>query len=364
MNKLVFLSPVLGNLINFRRELILDMALQGYDITLICDYEQEFDEFTKAGVKYYKVSMDRRGINPLKELSVCIKYYSLLKEAKPDVVLTYTTKCSVYGGIICRLLKIPYIINNSGLFDPDRIGRLFGRILDFLHRLAYTKASCIMYQNKTEMKVLNKVLKNKVHYRLIPGSGVNLDRFKPLAYPEEDGKTKFLMICRIQKEKGVDEFLEAAEAIKGKYDNVYFNLLGRFDENYEDLILAKEKQGIIKYNPPVSDVKPFLQEAHCIINPSYHEGMSNVLLEAAASARPCIASNCPGCNDIVEDGKNGYLVSPRSALDLADNIERFIHTPYAKRIAMGLEGRKKVEKEFDRNIVIKAYLEEINKVVK
>lgn len=363
MKRLVFLSPVISNLSNFRRELILTLASQGYDITLACDYDQEFEEFSKAGVKYHKVPLDRRGLNPLKELSVCLKYYSFLKKAKPDVVLTYTTKCSVYGGIVCRWLRIPYIINNSGLFDPNRIGNLFGRFLDFLHRLAYSKTSCIMYQNKTEMEVLNKVLNDKVPYRLIPGSGVNLERFLPLPYPE-DGTIQFLMICRIQKEKGIDEFLEAAETIKQKYENATFHLLGRFDENYEDVILAKDKEGIIKYHPPVLDVRPFLLEAHCIVNPSYHEGMSNVLLEAAASGRPCIASNCPGCNDIVEDGRNGYLIEPKSAKDLADKFERFINTLYEKKIEMGLEGRKKVEREFDRNIVINAYLEEINKAIK
>lgn len=362
MNHILILSPILRNLTNFRRELILRLLNDGYKVTLACDYEEEYDDFSRAGVKYIKVPIDRRGANPIKEFRLLRSYFKIIKKQRPDVVLTYTTKSSVYGGMACRILKIPYIINNSGLFDPARIGKLFGAFLDMLHRLAYSKTACLMYQNKSEMEVLNKVLNNKVPYRLIPGSGVNLERFSPLAYPEE-GITRFIMICRIQKEKGIEEYLEAATALKKKYNNVEFHILGSFDENYRERVLSMDKLGVIVYHEPVPDVRPFLQKSHCVVNPSYHEGMSNVLLEAAASARPCITSDCPGCNDIVDDGVNGYLAEVRNTQDLSNKLERFFQLPYEEKKTMGLRGRDKVEKGFDRNIVIDAYLEEINKIM-
>lgn len=357
----LFFSPILSNLTNFRKELILRLLNDGYKVTLACDYVEEYDEFSRAGVTYIKVPIDRRGTNPIKEFKLLCTYYKIIKKQHPDVVLTYTTKSSVYGGMACRVLKTPYIINNSGLFDPARIGKLFGAFLDMLHRLAYSKTSCLMYQNKNEMEVLNKVLNNKVPYRLIPGSGVNLERFSPLSYPEE-GITRFIMICRIQKEKGIEEYLEAAIVLKNKYNNIEFHVLGSFDENYRERVLYLDTLGVIVYHEPVTDVRPFLLKSHCVVNPSYHEGMSNVLLEASASARPCITSDCPGCNDIVDDGVNGYLAKVKNARDLMAKMDLFFNLSYEEKKTMGLKGRKKVEVEFDRNIVIEAYLEEINKI--
>lgn len=363
MKMILILSPILSNLTNFRRELILRLLNDGYKVTLACDYEEEYDDFSQAGVKYIKVPIDRRGANPIKEFKLLFTYFKIIRKQRPDVVLTYTTKNSVYGGMACRILKIPYIINNSGLFDPNRIGVLFGTFLNLLYRLSYSKTRCLMYQNKSEMDVLNKVLNNKVPYRLLPGSGVNLERFVPLPYPEEN-VTRFIMICRIQKEKGIEEYLEAASVLKKTYDNkVEFHLLGSFDEDYRGVVVDFEKRGIVTYHEPVADVRPYLRISHCIVNPSYHEGMSNVLLEASASSRPCIASNCPGCNDIVDDKVNGYLVNVKDARDLAIKIEDFYNLSYDEKITMGLRGRRKVEKEFDRNIVIDAYYDEINKII-
>lgn len=362
MKKILILSPIIGNLTSFRRELILRLLNDGYKVTLACDYEEEFEEFSQAGANYIRVPIDRRGANPIKEFKLLRTYFKIIRKLRPDVVLTYTTKNSVYGGIVCRILKTPYIINNSGLFDPNRIGALFGTFLNLLYKLSYSKTNCLMYQNKSEMDVLNKVLNNKVPYRLLPGSGVNLERFISLPYPEED-VTRFIMICRIQKEKGIEEYLAAASLLKSKYNNIEFHVLGSFDEDYRGVVADFEKRGVVNYHEPVADVRPYLRTSHCVVNPSYHEGMSNVLLEASASSRPCIASDCPGCNDIVDDKVNGYLVKVKDTQDLADKMETFYKLSYDEKIAMGLRGRNKVEKEFDRNIVIDAYYNEINKII-
>lgn len=362
MKKVFLISPVLENLTNFRRELILTLVEEGFDVTLLCSFKEEFDEFSKVGVKYINIDIDRRGTNLKSEFKLLKTYIRILKKEKPDVVLTYTSKCSVYGGMACRFLGIPYIINNSGLFDPKRIGHLFGVFLNILHRMGYSAASCMMYQNPTEKAFFQKILWRDVPFRLLPGSGVNLEKFAVMSYPK-DGECNFLMICRIQKEKGIEEYLRAASVLKSKYNNANFWILGGFDEDYHSQIDELENNGVLSYYEPVKDVRPFIEKAHCIVNPSYHEGMSNVLLEAAASGRPAIASDCPGCNNIVSDGISGFLAKVADANNLTAQMERFIQLPQETKQQMGLSGRKIVEDRFDRKIVINAYLDEIGKIV-
>ena len=253
----------------------------------------------------------------------------MLKKEKPDVVLTYTTKCSIYGGIVCRLLNIPSIINNSGLIDPNRIGKGFGTLVKFLYKLGFSRAACMMYQNTSEQEMLNGLLKNKVRHILLPGSGVNLQRFKQLDYPSEM-QTNFLMICRIQKEKGIEEYLYAASLLKPLYPNANFWILGGYEEDYKKQVNKLVQDGVVSYYEPVKNVIPYIEKSHCVVNPSYHEGMSNVLLEASASGRPSIASDCPGCNDIVKNESNGFLVKVADANDLKEKMESFINLPYSQ----------------------------------
>ena len=361
MKKIFLISPIIDNLILFRKELILVLVERGYDITLLCSFQQESLELSKLGVHFVNVDIDRRGTNILSELKLLKTYYHILKIDKPDVVLTYTSKCSVYAGMVCRLLKIPYIVNNSGLFDPRRIGKLFGVFLNFLHRLGYSGTACMMYQNPSEMEFFKKIFWKKVPYRLLPGSGVNLEKFRVQPFPT--GKqVNFLMICRIQKEKGIEEYMQAASMLKQKYPFVNFMVLGGFDEDYHTQINQLVNEGVLLYYEPVKDVRPYINNAHCIVNPSYHEGMSNVLLEASASGRPTIASDCPGCNNITNHEVNGFLAKIGDAEDLAAQMEKFILLPSEERMKMGLAGRKIVEDLFDRQIVINAYIEEINKI--
>jgi len=356
------LAPILTNLISFREELILRLCAEGFSVTLVCSYEEEYAPFTESGVNYINVNIDRRGANPSKELALLKSYYKLLKKTKPDCVLTYTTKCSIYGGLACRRLRIPCIINNSGLIDPKRISPLFGKVVTVLYKIGFAKASHIMYQNSDEKEVLNRILSNKVPNTLLPGSGVNLAKYAFCKIPK-DGPLVFLMICRIQKEKGIEEYLNAVRYLKPKYGNVRFCVLGGFDEDYHKEIDELVNAGLLDYHTPVKDVRPFVQECSCVVNPSYHEGMSNVLLEAAAMGRPLIASDCPGCNDIVKDGINGSLVKVADTQSLIEKMEQFISLPFDEKVTLGINARRIVEKSFDRNIVINQYLKTIYQIL-
>ena len=197
---------------------------------------------------------------------------------------------------------------------------------------------------------------------MLPGSGVNLEKYKLLEYPKEDN-FEFIFVGRIMKEKGIDLYIETAKYIKSKYKNTKFHVIGYCEQDYEQKLKNLQKQGIIIYHGKQDDMIPFYKLSCCTIHPTYYpEGMSNVLLESAASGRPVITTDKPGCREIVDNGVTGFIVKPKDLEDLKEKVELFINKTYEEKINMGLAGRKKVEKEFDRNIVIKKYIDEINNI--
>lgn len=361
MAKVLFLVNQDGTLFNFRRELVFELLDKGYEVYINSPYGPKLDPFLEKGAKFIDLKIDRRGVNIFKEAKVVLDYFRIIRKVKPDVVLTYTSKCSVYGGLVCSFLRVPYIINNCGLFDPNRFGKWMEIFLNICYKLTYSKAACLMYQNKTEQDYLNSKVSGKPHYRLLPGSGVNLDRFQPVEYPA-DGVIKFVIICRIQKEKGIEEYLSAAKTIKTKYPNTEFHIIGGYDEYYQKAVEDAQQNGYVIYHGAVPDVRPYVQEMHCVVNPSYHEGMSNVILEGNALCRPAIASDCMGCNDIITHGYNGLLARVADAEDLTNQIEHFVLLSYEEKKKMGENARRNVEGNFDRTIVTNAYLEEIERI--
>lgn len=364
MAKLLFISNKDNNFYNFRSEKILKLKKLGHEIVLLCPYGKKIDYFTERGCRFIDLGIDRRGTNPFRDLLLVKNYLKILKKEEPDVVLTYTTKSSIYGGIACRLTKIPYIINNAGLIESRNYSWYVGYVLDMLYRIGFGGAICMMYQNHQERDYVNKLLNNKIHYRDIPGSGVNLNDFVFKPYPENDRLIVFNFVARVIKFKGIDEYLECAKAIKAKYPHTEFRIFGDFDDDaYREIIVGLEKQGIVKYMGIQMNMRPFIEECHAAIHPSYYEGMTNVVLEHSASGRPCIGSDISGVYEGIEDGKTGYLCKVRNSQSLIEAVDRFINLPHDKKVAMGSAARKKMEREFDRNIVTDIYIEEINRIL-
>lgn len=362
MAKIALISNKDNNFYNFRSEMILKLVELGHEVTLVCPYGKKIDYFTVRGCDFIDADLDRRGTNVFKDAKLIVKYYNILKYLKPDLVLTYTTKSSIYGGLCSRWLKIPYIVNNAGLVENNKA--LLERILRCLYRAGFKGASCMMYQNGRERDYVNSLLKKKVHYRDIPGSGVNLDSFSFQEYPRSDDRIRFNYVARIVGFKGIDELLSCAERIKAKYTNTEFVLYGDYDDdNYRQRVAEFEKRGIVKYGGIQFDMKPFITAAHAVIHPSYYEGMTNVILEHGAMGRPSIASDIPGCKEGIDHGKTGFLFPVKDVDALFNVIEKFVLLPHEEKVAMGLAARKKMEQEFDRNIVTNIYLDEINKVL-
>lgn len=345
---------------NFRLELVERLLEDGYEVHISSPVGEHTEDLKSLGVYFHKISINRHGMNPLDEWKILMEYKRLIKVIHPLIVFTYTVKPNVYGGIAAKTAHVPFVPNITGLGTIINGGGIKKTLVLVLYKFGLYKAQKVFFQNEENK---NFMVKNKVvlsSYEVLPGSGVNLDRhcFEP--YPEYDGHIIFTTIGRIMKDKGIDELLEAAREVKQRHPEVMFRLIGFFDSDYEKKIRIAEKQGIIKYIEQQRDIHPWLKETHAVIHPSYHEGMSNVLLEAAATGRPVLASDISGCRETF-NSMSGIGFKAKSSRDLVRAIEEFINLSYDKKATMGKAGRNKMEREFNRQIVVEKYVDEIRK---
>lgn len=351
-------------LYKFRKELLESLIKENHEVYISLPNDEYVPIFKKIGCKFIDTSLDRRGTNPIKDIWLMFNYVKILKRIKPDVVLTYTIKPNVYGGIACRITNTPYITNITGLGTAVENKGFVQKITLLLYKLGIKKSSCVFFQNKTNQSFFfdRGIIKGSA--RLIPGSGVNLEQHPFEKYLEADDRIKFLFIGRIMKAKGIDELLIAAKKIKEKYPNVHFDIIGGSEEDhYTQQLIELNKLGIINYHGQQDNVHSFIKQSHATVLPSYHEGLANVLLESASSGRPVLASRVPGCMETFDEGVSGLGFEVKSDKELIRALEKFIRLPYDKKLEMGIAGRKKMETEFDRNIVINAYIEEIKNAI-
>ncbi|THE09166.1 glycosyltransferase family 1 protein [Bacillus timonensis] len=350
-------------LYNFRKELLEELIKQDNEVYISLPDDEYVPKLEKIGCKFIDTHLERRGTNPLTDFKLLLNYVGLIKRVKPDVVLTYTIKPNVYGGIACSITKTPYITNITGLGTSIENNGLIQKITLMLYKLGLRKASCVFFQNQANRTFFedNRIVKSKT--RLIPGSGVNLEQHKSEEYPMCDDKVRFLFIGRIMKAKGIEELFEAAKLVKEKYPHVQFDLIGGTEENYNKKLDELERLDLIKYHGRQDDVHSFIKKSHATILPSYHEGLANVLLESASSGRPVLASRVPGCIETYEDGLTGFGFEAMNVDSLVNAIIKFVNLPYYEKREMGMAGRRKMENDFDRNIVINAYLQEINLII-
>lgn len=361
MNKTVMMVCPLARTFKFREQLIYKLRELKYEVVLVSENGEELEPFLIAGCKFELVSIDRRGKSIFNDVQLIKAYWKVIKKTKPDIVLTYTTKCSVYGGMVCRLIKVPYIVNNAGLIEAKGALSL---VLNALYRLGFAGASCMMYQNDGEQREVQRILGNKNHFRTIPGSGVDVNQYRYADFPDEKNGIFFNFVARVMKSKGIDEYLECAKQIREKYLNVHFRIYGSFDDDtYKPIVDEYEKKGYIEFCGQKKDMKPEILSASAAIHPSYYEGMTNVVLEHSAMGRPCIGSNVPGVCDGIDDGKTGYVFEVGNVDSLVEAVEKFINLSQKEKEKMGVLAREKMIKEFDREIVSNVYVEEIHKVI-
>ncbi len=370
MKILIFTNDADG-LFLFRKELIMALLDSGREVYAALPFDENIGKLYKAfndndKVHFIETSFERRGHNAIQDIGLIRRYIKLLRRIKPDVVLTYTIKPNIYGGLACQLKKIPYICNITGLGTAIEDGGILSRLLISLYRAAMKKANCVFFQNKRNRDFMARHRIAKNNSRLLPGSGVNLTEHPFEDYPPEDKHICFLAVIRIMKDKGIDEYLEAARIMRERHKGLKFYLVGEYEEEtrglYEPIIEELQSKKIIKYLGHIDNVAEVMAKTHIIVHPSYHEGLSNVLLEAAACGRPVLASDINGCVETFAEGESGFAFEAKSTDALVEAMEKIIALSTRQRRSMGIAGRAWVEENFDRNIVIKAYMDEINKI--
>ncbi|MFC4557936.1 glycosyltransferase family 4 protein [Virgibacillus kekensis] len=361
MAKILILANNDVGLFKFRKELIEELVKEN-EVFISLPFGDYIPKLQELGCKFINTPVSRKGTNPITDLKLLLNYRKIIKNTRPDVVLTYTIKPNVYGGIACKMNSVPFLANITGLGTAVENGGILQKITLLMYKISLKKANCVFFQNKENQQFLKDKLAIKNH-RLLPGSGVNLLHFSFMEYPPPD-VIRFLFIARVMKEKGIDQYLDAAEYIKRKYPDTEFHILGALEGSYEIKLKEMQAKGIIQYHGLQSDVRKFHKFSHCTVHPTYYpEGMSNVLLESSSCGRPVITTNRSGCREIVNEGVNGYFVEQENSQDLIKKIEAFLRLNHEKKIQMGLAGRKKVEEEFDRQIVVDAYINKINSII-
>lgn len=348
---------------NFRKELVERLIAEDYTVIVSSPYGSKIDELVDMGCIYDKVDIERHGTNPLQDKKLYEYYKKTIKKYQPNIVLTYTIKPNIYGAMAAKKYGIPCMANITGLGTAFEQQGIMQEFLVLLYKFAFSRIHKVFFQNEEDMNFfMEKKIALKKH-KLLPGSGVNITQFSFEEYPTRDDKLRFLFIGRIMKDKGVEELFTAASNIKEKYPNIVFDAIGFCEDEYKERIETLKKEEVINFHGVKDNVQEYIKKSNAIVHPTYHEGMSNVLLEASAMGRPVLASNIPGCREIFDESISGFSFKVKDSEDLANAIEKFIKLPNDKKESMGFAARKKVVNEFDRNIVVNEYLNEINKVL-
>jgi glycosyltransferase involved in cell wall biosynthesis len=370
--KVVICINTAWNLVNFRAGLIRTLVAQGYEVVAVAPVDEYAPRLAELGCRYVPLHMDNGGTHPVHDASLLWRFWRLLRAEKPDVFLGYTVKPNVYGSLAAHWLGIPVINNIAGLGAVFIRDGWLVRLVRGLYKLALGKSARVFFQNPDDRQLfIEHQLVREDATDLLPGSGVDLQRFVPLPLPQSvdpGRKFRFLLIARMLRDKGVGEYVEAARVLQAAWPQVEWCLLGFVDVQNPAAISSEQMQawvneGLVHYLGVSDDVRDQIAEAGCVVLPSYREGTPRTLLEAAAMARPIITTDAPGCRGVVDDGLTGFLCQPRDAADLAEKMGQMLALSQAQRSEMGLRGRQKMEEEFDEQIVIEKYLSAINSLV-
>jgi glycosyltransferase involved in cell wall biosynthesis len=364
--RVVLASNGTFNILAFRTGLIRALQAAGYEPIVVAPRDSGTEaRMAELGVRQIEVRLSRKGLNPLADLALVLSYRRLLRRLRPLALLGFTIKPNIYGALAAKGLNVPALPNVSGLGTVFIRGGILQALVVGLYRRAFRRLRTVFFQNPDDRALfVEHGIVRPGQARLIPGSGIDLQQFQPAPLPRQP---VFLLIARLLGDKGVREYAEAARLLGKALPEARFQLLGPFDEQNATAIGRREldewlEQGIVEYLGPTEDVRPFIAAASVVVLPSYREGMPRSLLEGAAMGRPLVATDVPGCREIVEEGRTGYLCAARDAASLADAMRRMAMLPHEAREEMGRAAREKVQDEFSEELVIRAYLDELEQL--
>lgn len=348
------------NIHNFRLPLVEALLRDGHRVTVLAPADDTAAKLEAVGACFVPLKMDRTGLNPVRDAGLTWRFMRHFRTLRPDVVLGFTIKNNLFGALAAKSLGIPFVPNVTGLGTAFLGNRLLAATARLLYRIAFRGLPVVFFQNVDDRALfIRDELVEPGQTRLLPGSGIDLAKFAATQYPGE-GPVRFLMIARLLRDKGVYEFVEAARMLRSDGVGAEFALLGEVGSQNRSAVSRTEldnwlREGVVRYLGTSDDVRPEIARAHCIVLPSYREGAPRTLIEGAAMARPAIATDVPGCTAVVEDRRSGLLCKSHDAGSLAQAMHRFLELDATAQARMGAEARKKMERDFSVELVIREY---------
>ncbi|MBP3663974.1 MAG: glycosyltransferase family 4 protein [Tyzzerella sp.] len=360
--RILFLSNHFITLHSFRKELIKRLVEDGHEVYLSLPEDPDNEYFEDLGCHIIITEIDRRGVNPVKDMKLIAFYKKMIPEINPDIIFSYTIKPNIYGSLVTNG-KYRQVCNITGTGATFLEDTPVARICKNLYRMSVKKAYKVFFQNTGDRDFFIDNRMIGFNYEMLPGSGCNLEEH-PYTEMPDDGVIRFLFIGRVMKLKGIDEYLKAAEIVKSKYPDTEFIIAGwNEEEEYKKIVAEYQEKGFVNYIGFRDDINDWIAKCNCTVLPSHGgEGVPNVLLESAAMGRICIGSNIPGIANVIDDGVTGYLFESEDVEGLVSAMEKIVTMDVEARSAMGLAGHEKVKAEFDRQIVVNKYVDEVEKI--
>lgn len=366
----LFCSNSFWSIHNFRGGPIRALLANGHPVHVVAPDDDYVPLLREMGCQVHLMPMESKGRNPFQDIALTMRLYRLYRRIRPAVCFHYTIKPNIYGHVAAHWAGIPSVSITTGMGTVFLNKSPITHIVRLLYRYAFRHTLENWLLNEGDFDAMVKGgLVDVSKARLLPGEGVNLNHFDLAPWPEDDGTVRFLLIARLLRDKGVLEFVEAARSVRASMPHVRFQLLGPADVENPTAISREqvsqwEAEGLVEYLGVTQEVRPFIAQAHCIVLPSYREGLSRTLLEAAAMGRPIITTDVQGCREVVDEGVNGWTVPAQNAPALVARILQVAGMPKRALTAVGQAGRAKVAQNFDERLVIAEYsriLDEVNR---
>jgi glycosyltransferase involved in cell wall biosynthesis len=359
------------NIVNFRAGLIRRLQQAGYRVVALAPNDRWSDRLGELGVEFHPIEMDRKGLSPARDLGLLWRYRQALRRLRPDAFLGYTAKPNVWGSLAAQSLGIPVINNVSGLGTAFIRGGWLGRLVATLYQLAFRRSATVFFQNAEDRDLfVERRIVSAGRAKLLPGSGIDTERFRPAPARAAGARPfVFLLVARLLRDKGVGEYVEAARQVRKEAPDTRFRLLGFLDSDNRTAFSRAEleawvEEGLIDYLGSSDDVRPAIADSDCVVLPSYREGLPRTLLEAAAMGKPLIATDVPGCRQVVRSDVNGLLCRVRDPGSLAAAMIEMLRAPPERRAEWGKAARSIVESEYDERIVVERYLAAIGEALR
>ncbi len=357
------------NIFNFRAGIIKALLAKGAEVIAIAPEDKYSAVLKEWGCNYLPVEIENKGSNPWSDLKFLFRLYFLYKKTQPDIILHFTIKPNIYGTLAARMASIPVINNVSGLGTVFLHKNSTAFIAKKLYRFAFRFPKKVFFQNREDLQLfVEQKLIQKSKAGLVPGSGVDTIKFNTVSINLKNQEFTFLMVARLLYDKGIIEYIEAIKIIKRKGLKARFQIVGAIDESANlgvSMSTLQEwiSEGLIEYFPFTDHLVALYHQADCVVLPSYREGTPRSLLEGASSGKPLIATDVPGCREVVVDNKNGFLCKVKDEKDLADKMEKILTLPREKYLKMANAAREHVLETFDEKIVINTYFTAINSIL-